>query len=103
MGTPRFYKNKRLLGSVILPTEVGKSLNFNKKAEDNKSSSNEGTHNGEFISNQVPSSEVSYRITMGTWHPKENTFAVARHNSLFLYSEKRSSTVGSSDKKMRTD
>ena len=26
---------------------------------------------------------------MGSWHPKENTFAVAKHNSLFLYTAKR--------------
>jgi len=29
---------------------------------------------------------------MGTWHPKEYTFAVAKHNSLFLFTEKRNST-----------
>ena len=26
---------------------------------------------------------------MGAWHPTENTFAVAKHNSLFIYTEKR--------------
>jgi len=26
---------------------------------------------------------------MGTWHPFENTFAVAKYNSLFIYTEKR--------------
>ena len=46
---------------------------------------------------------MSYRISMGAWHPKENTFALARHNSLFIYTEKRSSTMGSSDKKMRAE
>ncbi len=34
--------------------------------------------------------DMSQKISLGTWHPKENTFAVARHNSLFLYTEKRS-------------
>ena len=34
---------------------------------------------------------------MGAWHPKDNTFAVAKHNSLFVYTEKRSITT--SDKK----
>ena len=29
--------------------------------------------------------DMSQKITLGTWHPKENTFAVAKHNSLFLY------------------
>ena len=31
-----------------------------------------------------------HKIKMGTWHPTENTFAVAKHNSLFIYTEKRS-------------
>ena len=26
---------------------------------------------------------------MGTWHPKENTFAVGKYNSLYIYTEKR--------------
>lgn len=39
--------------------------------------------------------DMSQKISLGTWHPKENTFAVARHNSLFLYTEKRSSHYGS--------
>lgn len=42
--------------------------------------------------NYAPSSDLSQRISMGTWHPKENTFAVAKHNSLFIYTEKRSTT-----------
>jgi hypothetical protein len=33
--------------------------------------------------------DMSSKISLGTWHPKQNTFAVARHNSLFLYTEKR--------------
>ena len=38
---------------------------------------------------------------MGAWHPKDNTFAVAKHNSLFIYSEKRS--ISTHDKKMMRD
>ena len=26
---------------------------------------------------------------MGAWHPTENTFAVGKYNSLFIYTEKR--------------
>ncbi len=37
---------------------------------------------------------------MGAWHPKDNTFAVAKHNSLFIYTEKRS-VVSSNEKKMQ--
>ena len=49
-----------------------------------------------------PSNDLSQRIIMGAWHPKDNTFAVAKHNSLFVYTEKRS--VGSSnEKKMNRD
>lgn len=29
--------------------------------------------------------DMTQKITLGTWHPSENTFAVAKHNSLFLY------------------
>jgi len=32
---------------------------------------------------------------MGTWHPKEYTFAVAKHNSLFLFTEKRTNSGAS--------
>ena len=38
---------------------------------------------------------------MGTWHPQENTFAVAKHNSLFIYTEKRS-TTSSNDKGVKS-
>jgi len=44
-----------------------------------------------------PSNDLSQRIIMGAWHPKDNTFAVAKHNSLFIYSEKR--TVSSSNER----
>lgn len=39
--------------------------------------------------NMTPTNDLSQRISMGTWHPRENTFAVAKHNSLFIYTEKR--------------
>ncbi len=42
----------------------------------------------------IPSNDLSQRISMASWHPKENTFAVAKHNSLFLFTEKRSSGGG---------
>ena len=29
------------------------------------------------------------KIQLGAWHPKENTFAVVKHNALFVYSENR--------------
>ena len=35
--------------------------------------------------NLCPTQDLTQRITMGTWHPKENIFAVAKHNSLFIY------------------
>ena len=47
-----------------------------------------------------PSNDLSQRISMGAWHPKDNTFAVAKHNSLFIYTEKRS-VVSSNEKKMQ--
>ena len=33
---------------------------------------------------------MTQKIKMGAWHPSENTFAVAKFNSLFIYTEKRS-------------
>ena len=36
--------------------------------------------------------DMSQKIMLGTWHPRANTFAVARYNSLFIYTEKRSSS-----------
>ena len=42
--------------------------------------------------NLLPSNDLSQLINLGSWHPKENTFAVAQHNSLFLFTEKRSSS-----------
>ena len=44
------------------------------------------------LPNMTPTNDLSERISMGTWHPRENTFAVAKHNSLFIYTEKRSTS-----------
>jgi len=33
---------------------------------------------------------MTQKISLGAWHPRENIVAVAKHNSLFIYSEKRS-------------
>lgn len=33
--------------------------------------------------------DMTQKIKMGAWHPTENTFAVAKYNSLFIYTEKR--------------
>ena len=38
--------------------------------------------------------DLTHKIKMGTWHPTENTFAVSKHNSLFIYTEKRSQNGG---------
>ena len=48
--------------------------------------------------NMTPTNDMKMKISMGAWHPKDNTFAVAKHNSLFIYTEKRSITT--SDKKL---
>ena len=34
---------------------------------------------------------MTKKIRMSAWHPKENTFAVVKENSLFIYTEKRQS------------
>lgn len=65
VGQNRFYKGKRVQG--VLTNPMGEPLK----------------------------TDMSQKISLGTWHPKENTFAVARHNSLFLYTEKRSSHYSS--------
>lgn len=36
--------------------------------------------------------QTGSKLKMGAWHPKENTFAVAKYNSLFVYTEKRHSS-----------
>lgn len=33
--------------------------------------------------------DMTQKIKMGCWHPTENTFALAKYNSLFIYTEKR--------------
>ena len=35
--------------------------------------------------------QTENKISMTTWNPKENTFAVAKGSSLFLFTEKRGS------------
>ena len=39
--------------------------------------------------------DMTQKINLGAWHPRDNTVAVAKHNSLFIYSEKRSGGSGS--------
>ena len=105
-GVPRNYKNKRLLGTVpATPTTANTSIvkGPNDKQEDitmtDLSQSNNSNANKSAAavdpSSLTPSNDLSQRICMGSWHPKENTFAVAKHNSLFVYTEKRS--IGSSN------
>jgi serine/threonine-protein phosphatase 2A regulatory subunit B len=36
--------------------------------------------------------DMNSKILKGAWHPKDNTFAVSKNNSLFIYSEKKSSS-----------
>ena len=39
---------------------------------------------------EAAKTDLTHKIKMGSWHPTENTFAVAKHNSLFIYTQKRS-------------
>jgi len=115
-GYPRLYKkgNKRLLGTVP-PTELPQYLNQGGVASSSANSSLSGAAGAKDVVmsdmsskrkgsannapiNMTPSGNLQMRISMGAWHPKDNTFAVAKHNSLFIYTEKRSVTT--SDKKM---
>lgn len=41
----------------------------------------------------IPQLDMKRKIQLCAWHPKENTFAVAKHNLLFIYTEKRSPLV----------
>ena len=36
-----------------------------------------------------PQIDMSRKVTLCAWHPRENTYAIVMHNSMFLYSEKR--------------
>lgn len=37
------------------------------------------------------------RVQLGTWSPKDNTFAVGKGTSLFIFTEKRSGGFGKSE------
>ena len=91
VGMRRDYKNKRLVGSVNLPI----SPHLDKKKERMMVDEQIEIRN----SNQAPCNDLSKRINIGAWHPRENTFAVAKYNSLFIYTEKRDSSSMSSKKK----
>lgn len=41
--------------------------------------------------------DMNQKIKMGAWHPTENTFAVAKYNSLFIYTEKRAQHASKKD------
>ena len=49
-------------------------------------------------SGEIVKIDMTQKIILGTWHPKQNTYAVAKHNSLFLYTEKK--LGGDGDNKM---
>ena len=112
VGIPRYYRNKRLLGTVPIvttqppvvietPERMDRSrpdgIRQDVTMSDVSRESRCSTMNGEFDPNSsanpsqnlCPTQDLTQRITMGTWHPKENIFAVAKHNSLFIYTEKR--------------
>lgn len=59
VGQTRYYKGKRLQG--VLTNQMGEPIKL----------------------------DMTQKISLGTWHPQANTFAVAKHNSLFLYTEKK--------------
>lgn len=103
-GTPRFYKNKRLIGSVNLPPLENNAKLMQKipKQPSKEGGPPDQEEDEPRTSNCAPSKDPRDRITMGTWHPKEYTFAVAKHNSLFIYSEKRSQTPSSGSVKPDT-
>lgn len=61
VGTYKAYKGKKL---VALDGDKGKQL-------------------------EPAKIEMNQKIKMGTWHPLENTFALAKYNSLYIYTEKR--------------
>ena len=119
-GFPRFYKNKRLLGQVphteLPPSVLGGLADAEKNALGRKGSrqdaqmadlTKQAATDGSTAAtsqltnakpNMTPTNDMKMKISMGAWHPKDNTFAVAKHNSLFIYTEKRSITT--SDKKL---
>jgi hypothetical protein len=41
------------------------------------------------IQQRNPTVDLKRKIQLCAWHPKENTYAVARNNLLFIYSEKK--------------
>jgi len=73
VGDLRYYKGKRVVGS--LKNAYGDSI----------------------------INDMSQKITLGTFHPTENIFAVARSNSLYVYSEKRNTDSNSETKNLEND
>lgn len=67
VGSHRPYKGKRV---ITLP----------QPGEENTEGKNDFSH-----------INMTKKIRMSAWHPKENTFAVVKENSLFIYTEKRQS------------
>ena len=96
VGTTRNYKNKRLIGSVNLPAQP----HVEKKNKNGMLIDDEPVIK---TSNQAPCKDLSRRINIGCWHPRENTFAVAKYNSLFIYTEKRDSSSSTTQSKKKND
>ena len=56
----------------------------------NSGSNNSSNEDKKGLNSQAALGKSAELISHGAWHPFDNTFAVARHNSLFIFTEKRS-------------
>lgn len=85
-GSPRELKTGGEAYKAFIKSNESMSDQSSNK---NSTSSNESMNSEETSTEKATPGKLAQLISHGTWHPFENTFAVARHNSLFVFTEKR--------------
>jgi hypothetical protein len=83
VGQSRLYRGKRLLPGGSVSSGQPYAVSAQKSASDSKSSDSGGA--GISVNSQIAVVDMSVKIPLCAWHPMESTYAVAKHNSLFLY------------------
>lgn len=84
VGVQRRYKGKRL--TLSMAQAITMQSEMKKSSKDNAAPSQSPAPPREKV--QIKSN-VEDRVSHCAWHPKENTFAIAKASSLFIYTEKR--------------
>ena len=77
VGSNRLYRGRRLL-----PGDSGSGRSFTTGPVQGSSGDSKSS---ESSASPLGAADMNSKIPLCTWHPGENTFAVAKLNSLFLY------------------